>query len=78
MSARAAEFVQSWIGQKVHPDMYIDEEGDVRPAEYAASCMREAEAAGISRGEVDEEFDDLEDVMAQAINAAADTAWKAD
>jgi hypothetical protein len=72
MSARAAEFVQAWIAQNVHPDADIDEDGDDRPAEYAAACMRDAEAAGISRGEIDEEFDNLEDVMTQAINAAAE------
>jgi hypothetical protein len=68
MSARAAEFVEAWIHQNVHPE--AEEDGDERAAEYAASCMRDAEAAGISRGEIDEEFDDLEDVMARAISAS--------
>jgi len=73
MSARAAEFVQAWIAQNVHPEAFISADGDDnRPAKCAASCMREAEAAGISRGEIDEEFDNLEDVMAQAVNAAAE------
>ena len=76
MSTTAAEFVQAWIEQNIHPEAYVDEEGDNRPAEHAASCMRDAEAAGISRGEVDEEFGNLEDVMAQAMGAAVDSKFK--
>lgn len=71
--SRGSEFVEQWIQENVHPEAYVDENGgDPRPRRLAQSCIADAKVAGISRSELEEDIGNLEDHMAQAIDAAAD------
>jgi hypothetical protein len=73
MTTRAREFVDAWIEQNVKAEPFLaDEDEETRPAEYASSCLADAEAAGVSRKEIDEEFDDLEEHMATEITRSAE------
>ena len=73
MSAQARKFVEAWIEQNVLAEPYLAEEGEAtRPSEFVSACLAEADVAGIPRKEIDEEFEDLEVRMADAINQSAD------
>ena len=72
MSRRAISFVEDWVRENINAQPYLDEEGrDTRPGIFAAEGLAAAEAVGISKAEIEEEFD-LESTMAAAINEAAD------
>jgi hypothetical protein len=68
------EFVEQWISDHIQFEPFLDEEGhDPRPAEFAAQCLSDAEAAGISEEEIQAAYDgDLSGRMAEAVNASAD------
>lgn len=73
MSTRAREFVEAWIEQNVLAEPYLAEEGeDTRPSEFVSACLAEADTAGIPHNEIDEEFEDLEARIADAIDQSAD------
>jgi len=73
MHTRARDFVESWIEENIQSEPYLsDEADDPRPAEYAARCISDAEAAGISDKEIEGACDDLVGRMAEAIDASAD------
>ena len=72
MSQRSIAFVHSWISENVDGQSFLDEKEFPRPKEVADRCRTEACAAGISIEEIEEEFADLEEVMAEAIHNVAD------
>ncbi len=72
MSKRAIDFVGKWIEANIHPQTYVQEDGnDIRPKEFAETCMIQAEARGISRAEIEEDYGDLSGAMAEAIDEMA-------
>jgi hypothetical protein len=72
MTQRSIAFVHSWIDEHVRAESLLDERKIADPKVFAAWCRKDAQTLGISREEIDEDFDSLEDLMAEAIEAAAD------
>jgi len=72
MSERAIAFVKGWIEENIHPEAYVAEGDDPRPKEKALQCLVDAKNAGIPKAEIEEEFGDLEDHMAGAMDASTD------
>jgi hypothetical protein len=72
MSQRSIAFVHSWISENVDGNLFLDEKEFPRPKEFADRCRTEACAAGILIEEIEEEFANLEEVMAEAIDNVAD------
>jgi hypothetical protein len=59
MSARALEFVETWVSEKIEEKGY-PEEGEASPAKaWAAECVSAAGEEGIPALEISEAFDDL-------------------
>jgi hypothetical protein len=59
MSARALEFVETWVSEKIEEKGY-PEEGEASPAKaWAAECVNAAGEEGIPALEISEAFDDL-------------------
>ena len=59
MSARALEFVETWVSEKIAQEGY-PLEGENSPAkEWAAECIEAAREEGIPSTEIEEAFDDL-------------------
>jgi hypothetical protein len=59
MSARALEFVETWVSEKIEEKGY-PEEGEASPAKaWAAECVTAAGEEGIPALEISEAFDDL-------------------
>ena len=59
MSARALEFVETWVSEKIEKEGY-PEEGEASPAKaWAAECVNAAGEEGIPALEISEAFDDL-------------------
>ena len=59
MSQRAREFVEFWIEEFLHPDVYEDEETLDESNEHVEECIHLAAMNGIARSEIEEEFGDL-------------------
>lgn len=64
MSRRARTFVESWIGQYVHPASYESKDRHAESRANAVACYHSALIEGISKEEISEEFDDLVTHMA--------------
>jgi len=63
MSARALEFVETWVTEKIAQEGY-PLEGAASPAkEWAAECVAAALEEGIPASEIEEAFDDLEEFI---------------
>ena len=59
MSARALEFVETWVTEKIAQEGY-PLEGAASPAkDWAAECVEAAQEEGIPSSEIEEAFDDL-------------------
>lgn len=59
MSARALEFVETWVSEKIAQEGY-PLEGAASPAkDWAAECVEAAQEEGIPASEIEEAFDDL-------------------
>jgi hypothetical protein len=59
MSERARDFVESWKDEYLHPVTY-EPEGDLSESKAnAAACYDSAAIEGISKAEIDEEYEDL-------------------
>ncbi len=76
MSQRAVDFVLMWISANVHPKDFVCERRDSKSREYAAECLKHAVAVGISPAEMKKSFDNLEIVMASAIQKSVDQESK--
>ena len=60
MSARALEFVETWVSEKIVAMNELPPSGDDSVAQQLASdCLAAAQDAGIPKSEIDEAFDDL-------------------
>ena len=63
MSARALEFVETWVSEKIEREGY-PAAGEASPARaWAAKCLEAALAEGIPASEVGDTFDDLEEFI---------------
>ncbi len=71
MSARALEFVETWVSEKIEKQGYPEEEGQESAAkEWAAECREAAMEEGIPSDEIDEVFDDLAEFIEGEIEEA--------
>lgn len=71
MSARALEFVETWVSEKIEEEGWPEEERQKTVAkEWAAECRKAAMEEGIPGQEIDEAFDDLAEFINGAIEEA--------
>lgn len=77
MSDRAISFVEAWLAERIRPDVFHDEEGPAERNKYlAGQLILDAGSAGIQPHEIQEEYPDLTNTVAQATEAAADEEAK--
>lgn len=77
MSERAISFVETWLNDRVQPDVFHDEEGPAERNKYlAGQLILDAVSAGIAPHEIEEEYPDLVDTVTSAMEAAADAEAK--
>lgn len=70
MSARALEFVETWVSEKIEQEGY-PAAGEESPAQaWAQECIEAAAGAGIPASEIAEAFDDLAEFIAGEIEEA--------
>ena len=71
MSARALEFVETWVSEQIEEEGYPEEERQESVAkEWANKCREDAMGEGIGSQEIDEAFDDLVAFMQGEIEEA--------
>lgn len=70
MSARALEFVETWVSEKIEKEGYPDEKEESVAKAWAAECLEAAIEEGIPSDEVEEAFDDLTEFIAGEIEEA--------
>jgi hypothetical protein len=66
MSERARAFVESWVKEYVHPVGYEDANHHSKSRANAIACYESALIEGITKTEIDEEYDDLVTYMVNA------------
>jgi hypothetical protein len=71
MSDRGVEFVTTWVPKHINADIY-PVEGDLRAEAYAKQCVADAETAGISVAEIEEDMGDIETYILEAMDDASD------
>ena len=70
MTTRAHDFIQEWIEQNLVRE---PSSGHLETAEtLTLRCLREAEAKGIRRSEIEEEIGDLRSFIKEALESTAD------
>ncbi|HJY16944.1 MAG TPA: hypothetical protein VJ353_04875 [Xanthobacteraceae bacterium] len=70
MSVRALEFVETWVSEKIEAK---DASGLAAQAKSLADqCVKDAQANGIPKSEIDQAFDDLAAFIAGQIDEASD------
>jgi hypothetical protein len=71
MSARALEFVETWVSEKIEAMETLPAEGNEAPAKILANeCYQAALDEGIPAAEIQEAFDDLAEFIAGEIEEA--------
>ena len=71
MSARALEFVETWVSEKIEEMKKLPAEGDEGATKALASeCFRAALEEDIPAAEIEEAFDDLAEFIAGEIEEA--------
>ncbi|WP_192364041.1 DUF768 domain-containing protein [Mesorhizobium mediterraneum] len=71
MSEHAIEFLQEWIGEKVHCQSSLD--GIEEQAEtLARECAAKAAEAGIPLEDIQEEVGDIQELIASRLEEAAE------
>jgi hypothetical protein len=71
MSARALEFVETWVSEKIEAMKKLPAEGDEAPAKALANeCYQAALDEDIPAPEIQEAFDDLAEFIAGEIEEA--------
>jgi hypothetical protein len=73
MSARALEFVETWVSEKIEEMDELPADGDEALAKaLAAQCIQAAQEEDIPQSEIDEAFDDLAAFIDGEIEEAKD------
>ena len=71
LSERGVEFMTTWVQNHVQADVSpLDD--DVRAESFAEKCIFDAEKAGISVAEIEEDVGDLETYILEAMEEAMD------
>ena len=71
MSARALEFVETWVSEKIEAMETLPAEGDEAAAKaWAAECLQAAADEDIPTAEIQEAFDNLAEFMTGEIEEA--------
>jgi hypothetical protein len=71
MSARALEFVEEWVSERIEQG-YPATDDDAEIKAWAAACLAAARGEGISDLEIKEAFDDLAAFIGGQIDEARD------
>jgi hypothetical protein len=75
MSARALEFVETWVSEQIEGEGRPEEDRQESVAkEWAAECREAAMQEGILNQEIDEAFDDLVEFIVGEIEEARERA----
>ena len=77
MSERARDFVECWKKEQLPPAADVDD-ALAQSAGLAETCYEAAAAAGISKEEIDREYDDLASDIAAALEARVATQEEMD
>ena len=72
MSARALEFVETWVSDKIAALERDPNPGKPAAKAWAAQCSDAARTVGIPQAEIDDAFDDLTAYMAGQIEESAE------
>lgn len=72
MSARALEFVETWVSEKIEEEGYPDENEESVAKAWAAECLEAANEERISSDEIEEAFDDLAEFIEGEFEEARD------
>jgi hypothetical protein len=68
MSARALEFVETWVSEKIEKMETLPAEGDeAAPKAWANECFQAALEEGVPAAEIQEAFDNLAEFIAGEI-----------
>lgn len=70
MSARALEFVETWVTEKIAQEGYPLEGANSPAKVWAAECVEAAQQAGIPASEIAEAFDDLAEFIGGELEEA--------
>jgi hypothetical protein len=71
MSARALEFVETWVSEKIEGSEKLPAEGDEAAAKaWATECFQAALDEGIPAAEIQEAFDNLAEFIGGEIEEA--------
>lgn len=70
MSARALEFVETWVSEKIEQQGYSEKDQESAAKEWAAECRKAALEEGIPSSEIDDAFDDLPEFIEGEIEEA--------
>lgn len=71
MTEKAIEFLQEWIGEKVHAPQEpakLEQQAEV----LAKECARQAANAGVRLEDIEEEVGDLEELMTMKLEDAVE------
>jgi nucleotide-binding universal stress UspA family protein len=71
MTEKAIEFLQEWIGEKIHAPQQpakLEQEAE----QLAKECARQAANAGVRLEDIEEEVGDLEELIAIKLEDAAE------
>ncbi len=71
MSDRGVEFMTKWVETHVNGDSSPLHD-DVNAVSFTEKCIADAEAAGISVPEIEEDMGDIETFLLEAMNEAMD------
>ena len=75
MSARALEFVETWVSEKIDEEGWPEEDRQESVAkQWAAGCRDAAMQEGILNQEIDEAFDDLVEFIVGELEEARERA----
>jgi hypothetical protein len=79
MSARALEFVETWVSEKIEAMNEFPADGDTSVAqELATECIAAAQNDGIPASEIGEAFDDLAAFVGGEIEQAKERETSSD
>lgn len=68
MSVLAADFIRTWIADNIVPEPLAEHRGAEALKPFVDQLISDAEEAGITQDELDEENLDLEDLIAEAMD----------
>lgn len=72
MGNKVSDFMAEWISENIQPVAYQPEGDNSEALELAQSCMVAANAKGISKAELENEFGDIVEYISSELKRAVD------